>query len=126
MADAWSAIGNSQLQLGQIDAARASFVREPNSSFGITGLAIAEHRLGRKAAASAALARLIEKFGDNSWYLRAQIFSQWGDTSRAFEALRQARVSGDSGLIFIRNDPYLDPLRKQADFSRMLSDLGFD
>jgi hypothetical protein len=33
---------------------------------------------------------------------------------------------GDSGLIYARNDPFLDPLRGDARMAKLLTGLGFD
>jgi hypothetical protein len=53
------------------------------------------------------------------------VYAQWGDRDKALAALREARADFDSGLILVRNDPLLDPLRMDAEFLRLLQDLGF-
>ena len=40
--------------------------------------------------------------------------------------LLKAHDMGDSGLIYARNDPFLDPLRKDARMTALLDGLGFD
>lgn len=126
MAVARAAIGASKLMLGKIDEARQAYASEPSSLFGLTGLAIIAQHQGRKADAQAALTNLIAEHGDNSLYQQAQIFAQWGERDRAMAALASARTEGDAGLVYLRNDPLLDPLRADPEFSRLLKALGFD
>ena len=52
--------------------------------------------------------------------------AQWGRHDAAIAALGRARELGDSGLIYARNDPFLDPLRDDARFVELLNRLGFD
>jgi TolB-like protein/tetratricopeptide (TPR) repeat protein len=125
LSSAWAAIGASQLLLGKIDAAGKSFAAEPSSLFGLPGIAIVAQRQGNPAEAQAALARLVQEHGDNSLYQQAEVYAQWGDRDKALAALRDARADFDSGLILVRNDPLLDPLRMDAEFLRLLQDLGF-
>jgi TolB-like protein/tetratricopeptide (TPR) repeat protein len=126
MAVARAAIGASKLMIGKIDEAKQAYASEPSSLFGLTGMAIIAQRQGQKADAQAALTRLIAEHGDNSLYQQAQIFAQWGEPDRAMAALANARTERDSGLIYMRNDPMLDPLRATPGFSRLLKALGFD
>jgi hypothetical protein len=54
------------------------------------------------------------------------VYAQWAERDSAVERLEQARVVGDTGLIYARNDPMLDPLRGDARFARILQSIGFD
>ena len=126
MGGAWAAIGASRLMMGDVGPARQAFAREKSSLFGLAGIAITARRQGDEAAARDAFARMVAEHGDNSLYQQAQVHAQWGEAAKAISALGKARAAGDSGLIFLRNDPLLDPLRKEAGFSNLLSELGFD
>jgi hypothetical protein len=42
------------------------------------------------------------------------------------EARRSALRVGDSGLVYARNDPMLDPLRKDPRFVQLPKHIGFD
>ena len=56
----------------------------------------------------------MKELGDRVLYQQAQIHAQWGELDAAIAKLQQARRIGDSGLIYLRNDPLLDPLRKDG------------
>jgi TolB-like protein len=123
---AHAAIGDAWLMLGRVADARTEYAAEPALDFQRAGLAIAEHRLGRVPAAKAAMAQLVAEDGDRVLYQQAQVLAQWGDRDSALERLERALGVGDSGLIYARNDPLLDPLRDDARFARLLDRLGFD
>ncbi len=91
-----------------------------------TGLALARFKLGDTAGADAAMAQLRARFGDNGLYQQAQILAQWGRKADALKALEQAFAAGDSGLVLLRNDPLLKPVRSDPRFKRILSRLGFN
>jgi TolB-like protein/Tfp pilus assembly protein PilF len=121
----WAAKGSSQLLLGQLEQARKSFSTERSSLFGLVGIAIIDWKQHHPDAAHAALARMIEENGDNSLYQQAEVYAQWEDRDRAMTTLLRARETGDAGLGLMRNDPLLDPIRKEPQFQKLLNDLGF-
>ncbi|MXP43094.1 TIR domain-containing protein [Allopontixanthobacter sediminis] len=123
---AHSAIGASKLMLGDVAGAKAAYLVEPSALFRLTGLAIIARREGDAAAAETALTELIADSGDNSLYQQAQVLAQWGEGKRALDALQRAQEEGDAGLVYLRNDPFLDPLREEAQFKTLLAALGFD
>ncbi|MBV7255854.1 TIR domain-containing protein [Pacificimonas sp. WHA3] len=122
---AHSAIGASLYLMGDVPGARTAYEREPSSLFRLTGLAIVAERQDRTADAEAAFAALGAAHGDNSLYQRAQVLAQWGRADDAMDLLETAREEGDAGLVYLRNDPFLDPLRQRLDFIRLLTALGF-
>ncbi|MEQ1726634.1 MAG: TIR domain-containing protein [Sphingopyxis sp.] len=123
---AHAAIGASLVQLGRIDEARAEYALESSSLFKWTGLAIIAHRQGRTAEAEAALARLKSENGDNSLYQQAQIMAQWGHAEAAAGLLVVALAKRDSGLIYLRNDPFIDPVRRHPQVVDLLNRIGFN
>jgi len=120
-----AAIGDALLMLGRLEEARIEYAAEPQADFRLAGLAIAERRLGNEAAAAAAHEQLLVERGDKALYQQAQVYAQWGERDRALERLEEARRIGDSGLIYARNDPLLDPLRDDPRFVALLESLGF-
>jgi TolB-like protein/Tfp pilus assembly protein PilF len=116
--------GNCLMQLGRLDEARAAFAAEPSAMFRLTGLAIVEHRRGDDAAANKYLAQLVADVGDSALYQQAEVLAQFGRPADAVAALGRARVIGDSGLIYLRTDPLLDPIRKEPGFIKLLHSLN--
>jgi TolB-like protein len=123
---AHAAIGDALMLLGHLEEARAEYQAEPAPEFQLAGLAVAEYRFGRVPAARAAMSRLVAEHGDRVLYQQAQVLAQWGDQDGAIALLEHALRVGDSGLVYARNDPLLDPLRDDARFARLLNRLGFD
>jgi TolB-like protein/tetratricopeptide (TPR) repeat protein len=126
MSRAHGALGDALVQLGSLEAAQAEFEAEPLADFRLTGLAIVAHRRGRPKAAAAAFKQLVDDLGDRVLYQQAQVLAQRGQPGAAIKALQAARVRGDSGLVYSRNDPFLDPLRGDPRMAALLDGLGFD
>lgn len=126
MPRAHAAIGDALLNLGELAQARDEYAAEPVPDFQLAGLAIVEHRSGNRTAARAAMDRLVTGLGDTVLYQQAQVLTQWGEVEAGMERLLKARVVGDSGLIYARNDPFLDPLRGDPRMVALLVGLGFE
>ena len=122
---AHAAIAEALLMQGQAGEAREEFRKEPLEDVRLAGLAIVERRLGDAAAARQAMDDLVAHHGDRSLYQQAQVLAQWGEVDAAIEALQRALRVGDSGLIYSRNDPFLDPLRDDPRFAQLLNAIGF-
>jgi TolB-like protein/Flp pilus assembly protein TadD len=121
---AHSLIGSSLLGLGRTADAVKEFEAEPGESPRLTGLAIAQFRLGNRAAAQKAFDQLVTDIGDSASYQQAQILAQWGRADEALARLERARAVGDSGLIYVWTDPFLDPLRRDPRFVRFIKGLN--
>ncbi len=115
--------GNSLLGLGRTSDAIEEFDAEPEPQFRLTGLAIAERRLGNRAAAEKALAALKSQVGDAALYQQAEVMAQWGQPDQSLQTLARARDVGDSGLTYAATDMMLDPLRGDPRFARFLNGL---
>jgi|SRR6478672_2400038 len=123
ISNAHGLIGNCLYFLGRPREARSAYAAEPHDLFHLSGLAIADHRLGNTAAARRSMARLVSELGDSALYQQAEVLAQWGETDAAMAALHRAREVGDSGLIYLTTDPMLDPLRRRPDFVKLLQDM---
>ena len=126
LSQAHAGIGDALLMLGRHAEARAEYLAEPVEDFRLAGIAIVERKLGNGRAAKAALAELVAHQGDRVLYQQAEVLAQWGEQEAALERLGHARRIGDSGLIYARNDPKLDPLRDDPRFKELLTGLGFE
>ncbi|MFM2100000.1 MAG: hypothetical protein RLZZ366_1539, partial [Pseudomonadota bacterium] len=126
MGGAHAAIGLVQFRLGALDKARQSYDQEPFALFRQTGLSIIDYKRGDKARADTMMAAILAEYGDNALYQKAEILAQRGDADGAMNALERGHEIGDAGLLLIRNDPYLDPLRSNPRFIRLLNQMGFD
>jgi TolB-like protein/Flp pilus assembly protein TadD len=122
---AHAAIGDSRLNLGDLDGALAAYAKEPVADMRFAGLAVAHRRAGRNDEADAAM-RELRTLGDRVLYQQAQGLAEARAIDEAFDALERAHALRDSGLIYARNDPFLDPLRGDARFNALLERLGFD
>jgi Predicted integral membrane protein len=84
-------------------------------------LAIAYHKLGRRQEAEAAMQRLKDEEGDAGMYQYAVIHAQWGEPAEAIKWLEKAAELKDPGLIEIKADPLLDPLRNIDRFKDLVA-----
>ena len=88
-------------------------------------LAMVYHKLGRHADAQAEVAKIDKTYGDDAAYQVAQIYAQWGDHGKALDRLDRAMRVRDSGLIALKADPLLDPLRPEPRFQAIERELNF-
>ncbi len=121
---AHAAIGDALLLQGALPAARSEYALEPLAWLRLTGQAIVLRRLGDTPGAQAALAALQAQPDSVTLYQQAQVFAQWRDPDRALAALDQAYRSGDSGILLMKSDPLMDPLRADPRFTRLIDRLG--
>ncbi len=122
----YARIGMAQLALGLNKQAKVSCLSETHKWTRGACLAIAERRLGDNAAADVALKTLTDDKVVVSDYQQAQVHAQWGDIPAAIADLERAYTAGDTGLIYLRNDPMLNVLHTDAAYARLLKTIGFD
>jgi TolB-like protein/tetratricopeptide (TPR) repeat protein len=87
-------------------------------------LALVYHALGMPDAAERALLTYESLGGDGAAYQYVQIYSQWGDRHAALHWLATAVRLNDPGLVGIRVDWMLDPIRGEPDFQALLRQLN--
>jgi TolB-like protein len=123
--DLKNARGLCLLSLGEIDAARESCETPKRGWQGMLCLAILYDQLHRHAEAESERAAMQAEFGDGSSYQMAEIYAQWGDTSKALEWLETAYRLPDPGIVTLRVDAMIDPLRKEPRFREIERKLNF-
>jgi hypothetical protein len=71
------------------------------------------------------LARFQKLFGESCSYQYAGIYAQLGERGQALSALEHAYDIRDGGLISIKIDPRLDPLRGEPRFTAVVRKMNF-
>jgi TolB-like protein/Flp pilus assembly protein TadD len=123
---AHAAIGDALLLQGDARGALDEYGREPLAWLGEAGKAMAYKRLGDGAAASAAFKALASQANGVTLYQQAQVLAQWGESDRAIATLLAAQKAGDGGVVLVKTDPMMDPLRGDARFAALVKRLGLD
>ena len=75
--------------------------------------------------ATAMKERLEQLYGEAASFQYAEIYASLGDLDRAFAALDRAWQIKDPGLLGLKVDPFLDPLRRDPRFDALLDTIGF-
>jgi TolB-like protein/Flp pilus assembly protein TadD len=117
--------GEAQYAMGDYDAARKSCEVAPTDEISSACLARTYRKLGRNADAEAALRKLQSAEGDSGAYDYATVYAQWGEVAKALEWLDTAVRLRDSGLVELKAEPDLDPLREEPRFQAIERELRF-
>jgi TolB-like protein len=88
-------------------------------------LAVTYEKLGRRAEARALLDKSKRTLGDAAAYQYAEIYAQWGSLPAALDWLEKALRLRDPGLVILRTDRLLDPLRNEPRFQAVERALKF-
>jgi TolB-like protein/tetratricopeptide (TPR) repeat protein len=118
-------IGLTYYLLGDFESARASCEQHRDNSDSQSCLAMTYDKLGRHADAEAELAKFKATQGDTGAYEYATIYAQWGNRAQALEWLETALRLRDPGLVQLKADSLLDPLRKEPRFQAIERELKF-
>jgi TolB-like protein/Flp pilus assembly protein TadD len=110
--------------LGDLESARVSCETEPDYWQSQHCLAVIYDKLGRHADAEAVFSKL-KAYGDADAYQYATIYVQRGNLAQALEWLETALRLRDPGLLQLKTDPLLDPLRKEPRFQTVMRELKF-
>jgi TolB-like protein len=122
---AYATLGVSYYLAGNAPAGLASCQVRPDDGRSLICKAIIFGKLGRHGDAAAAMARVMARVGDGAAYQYAEIHAQWNDHRTALDWFEKARRLGDPGLIYVRTDPMLDPLRKEPRFQAIERELKY-
>ena len=111
--------------LGDLESARASCEAKRDHWASQQCLALVYDKLGRHADAQAELKKMQVAMSDSSAYQYATIYAQWGDRAKALHWLHTAMRLRDPGLIDLKTDPLMDPLRQEPRFQAVMRELKF-
>jgi TolB-like protein len=123
--EAHAVSGLAYYALGNFQSARESCETKPGFWFDQQCLAVTYEKLGRHADAREMLAKMEAADGEGDAYQYAGIYAQWGNRAKALEWLDTAMRLRDSGLMALRTDPLMDPLRKEPRFQAIERQLKF-
>ena len=122
----YSGLGDIAILRGDYENAHDLYAKEGDPVSMWRGLAIADGKLGRQAEADKDLGQMLKLGADTVHYQQAQILAQWGRKDEALATLETAYAKRDAGLVRLRNDPLLDPVREDARFSELEQRIGFE
>jgi TolB-like protein/DNA-binding winged helix-turn-helix (wHTH) protein/Tfp pilus assembly protein PilF len=111
--------------LGDLNSARSSCESKPDHWVAQWCMAVTYEKLGLHADAEAVVVKMKATNGDLAAYQYAGIYAQWGDTAKSLEWLDQAMQLRDPGLVYLKTDPLLDPLRKESRYRAIERELTF-
>jgi serine/threonine protein kinase/tetratricopeptide (TPR) repeat protein len=87
------------------------------------GSALIEYGLGNKASARTAMEKFGAANGDTAAYQVAQAHAWWGEPDAAFEWLDRARLGHDTGVRYVKYDPFMKSLRKDPRYATFLTQM---
>ena len=119
-------VGYALLLLGRDREAQSYFEKmAPDFWSRLTGEAIIMARSGDRAGAERKLAALRQGYKDAASYQYGEIYAQLGDTDAAFANLDHGFVIKDAGLLGLKTDGFLDPIRSDPRFAALMKKMAF-
>jgi TolB-like protein/Tfp pilus assembly protein PilF/DNA-binding XRE family transcriptional regulator len=117
-------LGTLRLEQGRLDEALVAFQQEGIEALRLSGTAMAQHALGRRAESEATLKQLIDRCASNGALQIAEAFAYCGDANRSFEWLEHAYLQRDSGLPQMQSWPLLRNLHGDPRWRPFLEKMG--
>ena len=123
----WSfLLGDVYAEKGRYADAIAEFIKSGNGPDSLGHLGNAYARAGQPAAAQKTIAQLqqdVEKNGVGRYEI-ALVYAGLGKKQEAFKWLEEAYDAHDVGLLYLKIDPCLDPLRSDPRFDDLVRRVG--
>lgn len=119
-------IGDIYAEKGMFAESIAAFIRSGDGPYPLGHLGNAYARAGQPDAARKIIARLqehVQKDGVGRYEI-ALVYAGLGDKREAIEWLEDAFRAHDAGLVYLKVDPCLDPLRSDPRFDDLMHRVG--
>jgi len=124
-AETYALRGLSYYLAGNLSLAQSSCEARPDFFRSRVCRAVIYGRLGRREDAAAVVAAIKQQGGDAAAYQYAEIYTQWGDRKAALDWLEKAMRLRDPGLVYLKTDPLMDPLRSEPRLQAIARELKF-
>jgi tetratricopeptide (TPR) repeat protein len=111
--------------LGDLQSASSSCAAKPDHWSSMWCLSLTYEKSGRHADADAELKKFQAGYGDAAAYQCATIYAGWGNAGKALEWLGRAVRLPDAGVVYLKTDPLMDPLRGDPRFQAIVRELKF-
>jgi TolB-like protein/Tfp pilus assembly protein PilF len=119
-------LGDIYAEKGMYKESIAAFLKSGNGPYSLGHLGNAYARAGQADSAQKTISRLeeyIRKDGVGRYEI-ALVYAGLGDKQRAFKWLEESYRTHDVGLVYLKIDPCLDPLRSDPRFDDLLRRVG--
>jgi serine/threonine-protein kinase len=118
-------IGDALLLLDQPAKAKTEYQAIGPGPFQLARAALLAARIGDRVGAERSMAQLRQEYGAAASYQYGQIYAQLGNADRAFAEFDNAIAAKDPGLLLLKADPFLDPIRGDPRYAALLRRLNF-
>jgi TolB-like protein len=118
-------IGNSLLALNQLDQAADEFKQMPiDHPLRMAGEAMIAARQGKIDQVDQMVDHMRSLVGP-ARFQYGQVYTQTGNLDRAFAEFDKAAVARTPGMIYLRSDPLIEPIRRDPRYFALLKQLNF-
>ena len=119
-------LGYSLILLHRYDEAAAEFSKLPeDNAQAQTGRAIIAALTGNMRASDQLITQMQQAQGDLANFQYAEVYAQRKDANAAIGYLKRAVEVHDTGLAFLKSDPFLDPIRGDQRLAAIIAELDF-